>query len=137
MARQRMIRPEFFDSDSLAECSVPARLAFIGLMVYADDHGNLKLSIGRLRSNIYDDEYTDDEFLVMLAELERVDCIRLYKASGKAYITIVNFNVYQTINRPSKTTIPEPNIHAQTHVLRDYLSDSMSEEEAEREPFSE
>lgn len=122
-----MIKPEFFDSDSLAECSVPARLAFIGLMVYADDNGNLKLSIGRLRSNIYDDEYTDDEFLAMLAELEAVDCIRLYKVGDKAYITITNFGVYQTINRPSKTTIPQPNIHAQTHVLRGCLTGSMND----------
>ena len=127
MARQRMIKPEFFDSDSLAECSVPARLAFIGLMVYADDNGNLKLSIGRLRSNIYDDEYTDDEFLAMLAELEAVDCIRLYKVGDKAYVTITNFGVYQTINRPSKTTIPQPNIHAQTHVLRGCLTDSLND----------
>lgn len=127
MARQRMIRPEFFYSDSLAECSVPARLAFIGLMVHADDNGNLKLSIGRLRSNIYDDEYTDDEFLAMLAELEDVDCIRLYKVGEKAYMTIVNFDVYQTINRPSKTTIPKPNVQAPTHVLSDYMNRSMSE----------
>ena len=41
MSRQRMVKPEFFDSESLAKCSMAARLAFIGLWVEADDFGHL------------------------------------------------------------------------------------------------
>ena len=106
--RQRMIKPEFFDSESLASCTWGARLAFIGLMCAADDKGNIKLRLGRLRSTIFDDECTDDEFGVMLSELEAVDCIRIYTDADKVYINIPNFLTYQTINRPTKTTIPEP-----------------------------
>lgn len=121
MARQRMVKPEFFDSESLAECCWGARLAFIGLMVYADDQGNLKLSLGRLRSHIFDDECTDDEFAVMLAQLEDVDCIRIYTDGRKAYVNIRNFGTYQTINHPSKTNIPKPRGEAPTHVLKPLL----------------
>ena len=121
MARQRMIKPEFFDSESLAECCWGARLAFIGLMVYADDQGNLKLSLGRLRSHIFDDECTDEEFAVMLAQLEDVDCIRIYTDGRKAYVNIMNFGTYQTINHPSKTNIPKPNGDGQTHVFKRLL----------------
>lgn len=118
-----MIKPEFFDSESLAECSWGARLAFIGLMVYADDRGNMKLSLGRLRSHIFDDECSDDEFAKMLAQLEKVDCIRVYTSGGKAYLSITNFGIYQTINHPSKTNIPKPDIDKPTEVLAPLISD--------------
>lgn len=112
-----MVKPEFFDSDSLAECCWGARLAFVGLMIYADDQGNLKLSLGRLRSHIFDDECSDEEFAAMLAQLESVDCIRVYAADGKAYINIPKFDTYQTINHPSKTAIPKPQGNRPTNAL--------------------
>lgn len=122
-----MIKPEFFGSDSLAECSVPARLAFIGLMVCADDSGNLKLSPRRLCHFVYGNgEYDEDEFMAMLAELEAVDCIRLYQADGVPYVSITNFGVYQTINRPSKSTIPAATCKRSTGVLSEYKPDSVS-----------
>lgn len=116
-----MVKPEFFDSESLSECCWGARLAFVGLMIYADDQGNLKLSLGRLRSHIFDDECTDEEFAAMLAQLEKVDCIRIYGDAGKAYISIPKFDIYQTINHPSKTAIPEPKHDRPTHVLEELL----------------
>lgn len=117
-----MVKPEFFGSDSLAECSIPARLTFIGLLVCADDNGNLKLSQRRLCHFIYScGEFTEEQFVGQLRELEEVDCIRLYKRGAEVYVNIPNFNVYQTINRPSKSTIPKATCTARTHVLSNYL----------------
>lgn len=109
MPRQRMVKPDFFDSGSLAECSHSARLAFIGLWVMGDDKGNVKLSVKKLRRQIFPfDEVTDEDFAGYLAELEKVGCIKAYEVDGEEYITTVNFSVYQTVKNPSKTTIPEP-----------------------------
>ncbi len=109
MARQRMVRPEFFDSDSLAECSYAARLAFIGLWCFSDDHGHAKASVRKLRKKVFPNEdMTDDEFEGYLSELESVGCIKHYEVEGEGYIEVVNFDVYQTVRHPSKTTIPEP-----------------------------
>lgn len=109
MARQRMIKPEFFDSESLGACSIPSRLAFIGLWVEADDYGRMKLQPKRLMKRIFPyDRINLSKFVSYLAELERVGCIRTYEVDGEEYIYVPNFNVYQTINRPSKSTIPEP-----------------------------
>lgn len=109
MPRQRMVKPDFFDSDSLAECCHSARLAFIGLWVMGDDKGNVKLSIRKLKKQIFPlDDVTDAEFQGWLAELERVGCIKVYEVDGEEYITSVNFSVYQTVKNPSKTNIPEP-----------------------------
>lgn len=118
-----MVRPEFFDSDNLARCCWGARLAFIGLLIYADDQGNLKLSLGRLRSHIFDDECTDEEFAVMLAQLENVDCIRIYTDGERAYINVKNFSTYQKISHPTESNIPKPKADKPTHVFAQLLGD--------------
>lgn len=109
MPRQRMIKPEFFDSSSLAECSFAARLAFIGLWVMGDDKGNAKLALKKLKRQIFpDDDMSLEEFEGLLAELENQGCIKVYEVDGDEYINTPNFTVYQTVKNPSKTTIPEP-----------------------------
>ncbi|MEG0376594.1 MAG: hypothetical protein RR672_13250, partial [Raoultibacter sp.] len=109
MARQRMIKPEFFDSESLSDCSHGARLAFVGLWVMGDDSGNAKLSFRKLRKQIFpNDEMADTEFAKMLAELESVGCIKVYSVDDQMYLTTANFETYQTVRKPSKTNIPKP-----------------------------
>ena len=108
MARQRMIKPEFFDSESLAACSIAARMAFIGLWVEADDYGRLKAQYTRLKTRIFPyDRMSGGKFFSLLKELEGVGCIRGYEVDGEQYIDIPNFAVYQTVKKPSKTTNPE------------------------------
>lgn len=109
MARQRMVKPEFFDSPSLGKCSVHARFLFIGLWVQADDFGRLKYQPERLKARVFTyDRVTPDRVKKLLGELEAVGCIRFYEVDGERYIDIPNFGVYQTIQRPSKSTIPAP-----------------------------
>ena len=104
-----MVKPDFFDSGSLAECSHSARLAFIGLWVMGDDNGNVKFSVKKLKKQIFPfDDMPDADFVSLLAELERVGCIKAYEADGEEYVSTVNFKVYQTVKNPSKTTVPEP-----------------------------
>lgn len=109
MARQRMVKPEFFDSESLGACSVAARLAFIGLWVMGDDYGNQKMQVSRLKTKIFPyDSMTDGDFVDLLCELEEVGCIKGYTVDGDRYITVPNFQTYQTVRKPSKSSIPEP-----------------------------
>lgn len=109
MPRQRMIKPEFFDSESLAVCSIEARLAFIGLWVMGDDYGNQKAQLFRLQHRIFPyDEMDIGHFLDLLCELEEVGCIKGYEIDGERYINVPNFSSYQTVRKPSGTTVPEP-----------------------------
>ena len=118
-----MIKPEFFSSESLSECSFAARLCFIGLWTCADDKGHLKLAPKKLRKDLFGlDDTTMDEFIGFLAELEHVGCIKFYVVGDAAYIDIPNFAVYQTINHPSKTNIPEPNVGYPVSVRERYGS---------------
>ncbi len=109
MARQRMVKPDFFDSESLAMCSFAARIAFIGLWCFSDDRGNAKASVRKLRKQIFPNEdMRDAEFEGLLSELEEVGCIKEYEVDGERYITVPNFLTYQTVKNPSKTNIPAP-----------------------------
>lgn len=104
-----MIKPEFFDSESLAYCSIEARLAFIGLWVTSDDYGNQKAQFSRLKHRIFPyDNMSVAAFADLLCELEDVGCIKGYEIDGDRYITVPNFNAYQTVRKPSKTNVPEP-----------------------------
>lgn len=109
MPRQRMIKPDFFDSGSLAECTRDARLVFVGLWVMADDKGNMKFNERKLQKQLFPYDDLDPRMLmVWLAELEVVGCIKAYEAQGDVCISVPNFLTYQTIKNPSKTTVPEP-----------------------------
>lgn len=109
MPRQRMVKPDFFDSESMGLCSFAARIAFIGLWVMGDDYGNQKAETYRLRRRIFPcDAMSNDEFLALLCELEEVGCIKGYEVDGERYINVPNFGVYQSVRKPSKTNIPEP-----------------------------
>ena len=104
-----MIKPDFFDSESLSECSIEARLAFIGLWVMGDDYGRQKAQIRRLRTRIFPyDEMDDESFSMLLCELERVGCIKAYEIDGERYIYVPNFSVYQTVRKPSASSVPAP-----------------------------
>lgn len=108
VARQRMVKPEFFDSESLAECSIPARLAFIGLWVQSDDYGRIKAQYNRLKARIFPfDKMTVARFVGLLQELEAVGCIQGYEVDGEQYISIPNFSFYQYIKKPSGSLLPE------------------------------
>ena len=109
MPRQRMIKPEFFDSESLALCSIEARLVFIGLWVMGDDYGNQKAQLSRLQLRIFPyDKMDPDRFMDLLCELEETGCIKGYEIDGDRYITVPNFTTYQTVRKPSKSSVPEP-----------------------------
>ncbi len=109
MPRQRMIKPDFFDSGSLAECSRDARLLFIGLWVMGDDTGCQKWAPKKIARQVFPyDSVGHIELLAWMAELEEAGCIRYYEADGEECVCVPNFPVYQTVKNPSKTTVPRP-----------------------------
>jgi hypothetical protein len=103
-----MIKPEFFSSESMAEVSAEARLCFIGLWLCADDEGRAIFAERSLRKDICGmHSTTPEEFIGYLCELEEVGSIRFFTDGHEVYLTIPNFGVYQTINRPQKSKITE------------------------------
>ena len=53
MARIRSIKPEFWTSEQIAECSPNTRLLFIGMWSFCDDYGVHPASCARLKMEVF------------------------------------------------------------------------------------
>lgn len=106
MARIRTVKPELWTDEKVAECSIAARLLFIGMFNFADDNGNLVNSPKRIKMQIFPADSLDCEPLIK--ELMTHELLTEYSVNEVSYLNIKGFNKHQKINRPSKTTIPRP-----------------------------
>lgn len=104
MARIRTIKPEFWTDDAITECSLSARLLFIGTWNFADDGGNLDRSAKQIKVRVFPIDDIDCEPL--LSELVTHGLLIEYSVSDKKYLHIPGFIEHQVINRPSKPSCP-------------------------------
>ncbi|WP_112205431.1 DnaT-like ssDNA-binding domain-containing protein [Kluyvera cryocrescens] len=106
MARIRTVKPEFWTDEKVVECSIPARLLFIGLFNFANDMGCLERSPKRLKMQIFPADSLDCEALIH--ELISHGLLTEYAVGDVCYLQIKGFLKHQKINRPSATKIPLP-----------------------------
>ncbi len=110
MARIRSIKPEFWSSGQVIECSPMARLLFIGMWNFADDYGHLSVSEKRLKAQVFpgDDEITSSIVRRLIDELSTNGLVRFYVIENKEYIEITGWH-HQKIDRPNcKAALPKP-----------------------------
>ncbi len=106
MARIRTVKPEFWTDEKVVECSIPARLLFIGLFNFANDMGCLERSPKRLKMQIFPADVLDCEPLIQ--ELITHGLLTEYSVNDVCYLQIKGFLKHQKINRPSASKIPLP-----------------------------
>lgn len=109
MARIRSIKPELWTDERLAECSLSARLLFIGLLNFADDNGNQVYSAKRIKMQVFPADNIETQPLI--EELITHGLLIEYSVSGEKYLNIKGFKKHQVINRPTKSNIPGIPIH--------------------------
>ncbi|MEJ1463340.1 MAG: hypothetical protein RPU15_08695 [Candidatus Sedimenticola sp. (ex Thyasira tokunagai)] len=101
MARIRSIKPEFWTSEQVVECSMEARLLFIGLWSFADDAGIHPDSVKQLKMKIFPgDDYRSDDISRMLGELSSNALIEKYSAPTGCFIRVIGWH-HQKIDKPS------------------------------------
>lgn len=111
MARIRTIKPEFWTSEQVMECSPNARLAFIGIWNFCDDAGRMPASAKQIKALVFpSDDFTSANVRGMLDELERNGLVRLYVVDGKEFLAVTGWH-HQKIDRPQKPKTPEPPDH--------------------------
>lgn len=110
MPRSRIVKPEFWDDEVLAQStSRDARLLFIGMWNHSDDYGVVKGNATWLKSKIFPyEEIKTETFQKWLGELEKGKWIIPFSVDGAKYYYIQAFTKHQTINRPSQQRNPEP-----------------------------
>lgn len=124
MARKRMIDPGFWNDEKLGTCTRDERLLFMGLISNADDEGRLQGHPSLLRSIIfpYDNDLTPEQVKVWLDGLNNKQLIQIYQVNNQTYILIPNFHKHQTINKPTKSTLPVPLKTTTAPLPEDYSS---------------
>lgn len=121
MARIRTIKPDFWTDEKLTECSLSARLLFIGLLNFADDNGNLTRSSKKIKMQIFPADVIDCEPLI--AELTTHGVLIEYSVNDDKYLHIKGFLKHQLINRPSKSNIPMPQLNDDSLSTHGVLTD--------------
>ena len=113
MARLRTIKPDFWTDEKLTECSLSARLLFIGTWNFADDNGNLDRSSKQIKARVFPLDNLDCEPLIL--ELLEKELLVEYEYEDRLYLHIQGFNKHQLINRPSKPQCPLYDDSLRTH----------------------
>ena len=103
MARIRSIKPEFFTSEQVAECSTNARLLFVGMWCFCDDQGIHPDSPARLKMEVFpSDDLTKADVEQYVEELVAVGLIQRYEVEGQKYLMVTGWVRHQKIDKPSK-----------------------------------
>ena len=101
MARIRSIKPEFWTSEQIMDCSPSARLAFIGMWNFCDDAGIHPASAKTLKAELFPaDDILVGDVQVLVDELKANGLIIEYEVSGKAYWQVTGW-AHQKIDKPN------------------------------------
>jgi hypothetical protein len=101
MARIRTVKPEFWTSEQISECSTIARLLFIGMWNFCDDAGNHPASLKQLKMQLFpSDDISISEIDEMVKDLLKNDLIAQYTVNNKDYWHVLGWH-HQKIDKPT------------------------------------
>lgn len=122
MARQRSIKPEFWDDEKLASVSRDARYLYISLWKCSDDYGVTRGNASWLNNQVFPyDGLKATQVQKWLDELQKIKVIYPFLNNGEKYYYIKMFTKHQKIDKPSKTRNPE----CPASLLETLASDSL------------
>ncbi len=102
MARIRSIKPELWVSEQIAECSIAARLTFIGMLNFCDDNGVHPAKPKTLKAELFPmDAVSPAEVAQWVGELIAAKLVAKFDSAGEAYWFVTGWSKHQKIDRPS------------------------------------
>ena len=104
MARNRMIKPEFWASETLMRVSRDSRLTFIGVWNFCDDYGFCLRSMRSLIGDIYpyDESVTEAKLKQWISELVEVKLLIPVDYNSKQLFFVKGWGEHQTVQHKSK-----------------------------------
>lgn len=131
MARIRSIKPEFWTSEQVMECSPTTRLLFIGIWNFCDDEGRHPLAPKQIKALVFPgDDLTVENVRGMLDELSRVGLIHIYVVDDREYFSVTGWH-HQKIDKPQKSKFPPPpppGLDHSPNVRRTFATEGKGEE---------
>lgn len=111
MARNRIIKPQFWTDEVTGTLSDKAKLFFIGMLNFADDEGKIVGNTHYLNSIVFPYCPCDiDTANAAISELKEKALIFEYSVQRQTYFWIVNFRKHQKIDKPQQSQIQNPKI---------------------------
>jgi uncharacterized phage protein (TIGR02220 family) len=102
LARIRTIKPEFWTSEQIVECSPTTRLLFIGMWNFCDDHGIHPDSVKRLKMEVFpSDTISGDDIKGMVNELMQAKILEHYVVAEQGYWRVTGWSKHQKIEKPT------------------------------------
>lgn len=105
MARIRTVKPEYWTDEVIVQLPFQARLLFIGIWNFADDHGAVEENPDRLRMQIFPAEPTLNtaEIIDLLVAANLLE--RFIDDEGNRVIQVRNWHKHQKVDNPAKSRI--------------------------------
>ena len=133
MSRIRSIKPEFWTSAQILECSKDARLLFIGLWNFCDDAGRHPYSAKQVKAEVFPaDDSTEKDILGLLGELETGNLIARYVSGEKQFFYVTGWK-HQRIDKPHPPKYPSPSVEHSEITPRTFSPDKKGEDKKENE----
>ena len=109
MARNRMIKPQFWDDSKIAKISRDARLLYIGMWNFCDDLGVIRADMVWLKSKIFPfDQMQIQQFEKICQEILRNGFISLFSYRDEEFYYLPKFSLPQKINKPNFEDVNVP-----------------------------
>ncbi len=113
VARKRMIDPSIWESQDFSDLpDYLTKLVFIGLFSLADDEGRGSANPCLIKSKLfpYSESLRVADIKKSLAEIAAKMSVIFYKTcDGKEYYALTNWDKWQSVPKPSPSSIPEYN----------------------------
>lgn len=128
MARIRTVKPEFWTSEQIADCSLIARLLFIGIWTFCDDNGVHPASTKRLKMEVFpSDQLGDDTIQALINELIVAGLLYPYQIGGTCYWKVTGWARHQRIEKPTyRHPLPEARTRADNSGMTQVVLDDNS-----------
>lgn len=122
MARKRMIDPSIWINEDFGTLSNLAKLVFIGLFSIADDEGRGKASPAYIKAVLfpYNDDLRIADIEKTLSEISSKMSVIFYSCDENMYYTLTSWNMWQKIDKPSQSKLPEYNPETMTALFDEH-----------------
>ena len=107
--RIRSIKPEFWQSETIAKVSHFARLLAIAILNYSDDDGHFWFSIPVIRGALFPFDEPSPNIRGGFAELSHIGFLEIGDLEGKHVCRIPHFLRHQKIDKPQKPRLSVKN----------------------------
>ena len=117
MARNRMIKPEFWEDEKVGQLSPMARLMFIGALNFADDEGFIRWNEDYISASVFPyDKLSNNKTKRLMKELENLQILEVFETKFHFFVAkILNFKKHQKISKPQPSKFLQ---EYESHILK-------------------